>query len=708
MASPSLHSCKVLQPQAAIARAHIFFHLAAILTLLYYRFSVLFRGQNVAVLPWAFVTISELIISFVWFLSQSFRWRPVTRRVYPENLPRDSELPGVDLFICTADPKKEPTVEVMNTVLSAMALDYPPEKLAVYLSDDGGSAVTLAAIKEASVFGRAWLPFCRKYGIKTRCPEAYFSSLADDERLARSEEFAGDERDIKSKYELFKINVEKAVASLGDASNSITLDRAPHVEIIHDNRKDGENQDNKTKMPLLVYVSRERSPHYPHRFKAGALNALLRVSGIISNGSYFLVLDCDMYCNDPTSARQAMCFHLDPHKSPSLAFVQYPQIFYNVSKNDIYDGQARSAYKTKWQGMDGLRGTVLTGTGYYMKRKAMFGSPKHEDENLHAPEKNFGFSSQFIASLDGEGETYVAAKDLSSDEILQEAKYLATCAFEKNTKWGQEIGFLYACLLESTFGGYILQCKGWTSVYLYPERPCFLGCTTIDMKDALVQLMKWSSGLFQVAMSRFCPLTYGVSRMSILQSMCYGYFMFTPLLSVALVIYGIAPQLCLFNGIPLFPKVSDPWFAVFVVCHVSSLCQHLFEVLSSDGTVRTMWNEQRIWVIKTVSASLFGLLDVLLKWVGIQKASFRLTNKVVDKDKLEKYEQGKFNFEGAATFMVPLTMLVIFNLVCFVGGMRRVIIEKNIGEMFTQVYLSSLLLVMSYPIFEGLITRRNK
>lgn len=70
----------------------------------------------------------------------------------------------------------------------------------------------------------------------------------------------------------------------------------------------------------------------------------LRVSGIMSNAPYILVLDCDMYCHDPTSARQAMCFHLDPQLSPSLAFVQYPQVFYNVSKNDIYDGRARSAY----------------------------------------------------------------------------------------------------------------------------------------------------------------------------------------------------------------------------------------------------------------------------------------------------------------------------------------------------------------------------
>lgn len=74
------------------------------------------------------------------------------------------------------------------------------------------------------------------------------------------------------------------------------------------------------------------------------LNLQLRVSAVLSNSPYILMLDCDMYCNDPTSARQAMCFHFDPQMSSSLAFVQFPQTFHDISKNDIYDSEVRSAY----------------------------------------------------------------------------------------------------------------------------------------------------------------------------------------------------------------------------------------------------------------------------------------------------------------------------------------------------------------------------
>ncbi|CAK9152168.1 unnamed protein product [Ilex paraguariensis] len=699
MATSSLHSCTVHRSRATISRLHIFFHFTALIALLYYRISHLFHG-DVPFLSWSLMFIAELILSFIWLLTQPFRWRPVTRSVYPENLPGDEALPGVDVFICTCDPKKEPILEVMNTVLSAMALDYPVDKLAVYLSDDGGTALTLHAVKEACSFARSWLPFCRKYGIKTRCPEAYFSSFGDDERLSLwSDEFKADEEEIKLAYEIFKKEVEKS-----GIADSMVHDRPPCVQVIHDNRKDDQ-----IKMPLLFYVSREKRPSQPHNFKAGALNALLRISGIMSNAPYLLVLDCDMYCNDPTSARQAMCFHLDPQMSRSLAFVQYPQMFYNLARNDIYDGQARSAFKTKWQGMDGLQGPAYTGTGYYMKKKALYGSPDQKDEFLLEPAKNFGLSSKFIASLaGGSNKQDIEGKGVVSDAILEEARTLASCTFEKNTEWGKEIGYSYGCLLESTMTGYLLHCRGWTSAYLYPKRPCFLGCTTIDLKDSLVQQMKWSSGLIQVGLSKICPLTYGLSRMSILHSMCYGYFFFSSLGCIALLLYAIVPQLGLFSGVSMFPKVSDPWFAVFAIVYTSSICQHLYEVLSSGGSFTTWRNEYRMWMIRLVTACLFGCLDFLLKLLGITKESFRLTNKAVEQDKLEKYNKGKFHFQGAEMFMIPLRLLVILNLVCFVGGMKRVLIEGDFEGMFGQCFLSSLILFFSYPILESLLPRRGK
>ena len=72
----------------------------------------------------------------------------------------------------------------------------------------------------------------------------------------------------------------------------------------------------------------------------------------------------------------------------------------------------------------------------------------------------------------------------------------------------------------------------------------------------MVQLMKWSSNLLKFGLLKFNPLTYGVSRMAVLHSMCYGYFTFSSLASIALLIYGTVPQVCLLNDIPFYPKVN--------------------------------------------------------------------------------------------------------------------------------------------------------
>lgn len=201
---PPLHLCHVRISISIINRIYTLIHSTALFSLFYYRLSFLFQCSETRpdfpIFPWILVFSGELILSFIWLLSQAFRWRSVTRTLFPERLPDDKHLPAIDVFICTADPEREPTFGVMNTVISAMALDYPPERLHVYVSDDGGSSITLYGMKEAWAFARLWLRFCRSYGIKTRCPEVYFCREEDDEgEELRATEFLEERRKIKVK-----------------------------------------------------------------------------------------------------------------------------------------------------------------------------------------------------------------------------------------------------------------------------------------------------------------------------------------------------------------------------------------------------------------------------------------------------------------------------------------------------------------------------
>ncbi|KAF6175054.1 hypothetical protein GIB67_039602 [Kingdonia uniflora] len=90
-----------------------------------------------------------------------------------------------------------------------MPLDYPTEKLTVYLLDNGGSPVTLNVTRKAFKFAKSWLSCCKEYGIETRCPDAYFS----DELL---------------KYQEFKERVDGAGES--DDGTCIPQNRLPYIE----------------------------------------------------------------------------------------------------------------------------------------------------------------------------------------------------------------------------------------------------------------------------------------------------------------------------------------------------------------------------------------------------------------------------------------------------------------------------------------------
>jgi len=182
-----------------VNRTHAFFHVLALGAIFYYR-AAFFLSKNdpkyymVPFLPWVTISAAELVSSFLWVLKEPFFWFPVTRTVFPERLPKDPDLPGIDVFVCTADPGKEPTFGVMNTVISAMALDYPAEKLSVYLSDDGGASVTLMGMKEAWAFATWWLPFCKRWNVKSICPQAYFEGPMEE---SQNKDFIEDKKSIK-------------------------------------------------------------------------------------------------------------------------------------------------------------------------------------------------------------------------------------------------------------------------------------------------------------------------------------------------------------------------------------------------------------------------------------------------------------------------------------------------------------------------------
>eukprot|EP01018_Ginkgo_biloba_P022411 Gb_25250 [translate_table: standard] len=264
-------------------RAYACVYFAAILGLIYYRIANLPREGR---FPWLMVFGAELCFAFFWILEQAaFRWWPIERQAFPEKLYQrfEENLPDIDIFVCTADPVKEPAVSVINTVLSAMAFDYPVEKMACYLSDDGGSPLTFYALLEASSFAKSWLPFCNKYFIEQRCPEKFFSENIQNAYNVPISEW----KKLKKLYEEMKDRINRTVeiGAIPDViqkkhngfkewtSTVFTSRNHPSVvQILLEKGKDLDDEGGN--LPSLIYVSREKRPGHPHHYKAGALNVL--------------------------------------------------------------------------------------------------------------------------------------------------------------------------------------------------------------------------------------------------------------------------------------------------------------------------------------------------------------------------------------------------------------------------------------------------
>jgi len=182
---------------------------------LFFHYRIL-HPVNDAYALWLTSVICEIWFAVSWIFDQFPKWSPIMRETYLDRLSlrylvflclsfyvcvcgirhylliiyklqlhryekegKPSQLADIDVFVSTVDPMKEPPLITANTVLSILAVDYPVEKVACYVSDDGAAMLTFEALSETSEFARKWVPFCKKFSIEPRAPEWYFAQKVD-------------------------------------------------------------------------------------------------------------------------------------------------------------------------------------------------------------------------------------------------------------------------------------------------------------------------------------------------------------------------------------------------------------------------------------------------------------------------------------------------------------------------------------------------
>ncbi|XP_052143779.1 cellulose synthase-like protein E2 [Oryza glaberrima] len=679
---------------------------AGVLLIWLYRATHLPPGGGDGVRRWAWLGMlaAELWFGFYWVLTLSVRWCPVYRRTFKDRLAQsysEDELPSVDIFVCTADPTAEPPMLVISTVLSVMAYDYLPEKLNIYLSDDAGSVLTFYVLCEASEFAKHWIPFCKKYKVEPRSPAAYFAKVASPpdgcgpkEWFTMKELYKDMTDRVNSVVNSGRIPEVPRCHSRGFSQwneNFTSSDHPSIVQILIDSNKQKAVDIDGNALPTLVYMAREKKPQKQHHFKAGSLNALIRVSSVISNSPIIMNVDCDMYSNNSESIRDALCFFLDEEQGQDIGFVQYPQNFENVVHNDIYGHPINVVNELDHPCLDGWGGMCYYGTGCFHRREALCG-------RIYSQEYK-------------EDWTRVAGRTEDANELEEMGRSLVTCTYEHNTIWGIEKGVRYGCPLEDVTTGLQIQCRGWRSVYYNPKRKGFLGMTPTSLGQILVLYKRWTEGFLQISLSRYSPFLLGHGKIKLGLQMGYSVCGFWAVNSFPTLYYVTIPSLCFLNGISLFPEKTSPWFIPFAYVMVAAYSCSLAESLQCGDSAVEWWNAQRMWLIRRITSYLLATIDTFRRILCISESGFNLTVKVTDLQALERYKKGMMEFGSFSAMFVILTTVALLNLACMVLGISRVLLQEGPGgleTLFLQAVLCVLIVAINSPVYEALFLRRDK
>ncbi|XP_059452412.1 cellulose synthase-like protein H1 isoform X2 [Corylus avellana] len=659
-----------IQRKNGVKRAVEIIILFLLLSLLIYR--LLFLKDHG--LTWLLALLCESWFTFNWVLIINIKWNPVEYKTYPDNLvQRVIEFPSVDMFVTTADSELEPPIITINTVLSLLAVDYPPHKLACYVSDDGCSPLTFYSLVEASKFAKLWVPFCKKYNIQVRAPFKYFSNDSLTSNDSSNWEFHQEWKRMKDEYELLCHKIEDAAQKsrpcdfTGEFSN---VDRKNHPTII------------KT-----------------------------RVSGLMTNAPYMLNVDCDMFVNNPKVVLHAMCLLLDSNSEKEIAFAQFPQVFYDGLKDDPYGNQYVIMYEYIMRGISGIQGSLYVGTGCFHRRKIIYGlSPSHIVESINGKLayeetlQEFGSSKELIKSA------VLALKGNANPSNCLwtsiEASYqIASCEYEYGTGWGTKLGLRYGTTTEDSDTGVMIHSRGWRSMDCTPDPPAFLGCAPSGGPAVMTQQKRCATGFLEILFSKNCPI-FGTlfGKLQLRQSLAYLYIFSWSILSVPELCYAALPAYCIITNSSFLPKVHEPAFYVLVALFVIYNLYTLFEYLKAGQSVRAWWNNQRMARITIMSAWLFGFLGVMLKLLRISETVFEVTKKDQSSDASNEDHAGRFTFDDSPIF-VPGTTILLLHLTALVVSLLKLQPQAHgggHGAGLAEVLCSVLWLLCYWPFLKGL------
>ncbi|MEH2412597.1 glycosyltransferase family 2 protein [Nostoc sp.] len=438
-------------------------------------------------------------------------WRPLVRQIKSIDqmtppLPK-SDWPTVDVFVTCYN---EPPEIVEETAKAALAMNYPPTKLRVYVLDDGNSA-DMRAMTERLCIQDLQSPLLQQEAERIDAEHSYLlERLKQLENLTTNTQAAEKWLQASSSEPVVNQVATEFVQSL----RSLILWLSPADHSISDRliieRKALEEAIRKKELKLVKlarfrYIARPKISGVPHHAKAGNLNYAI-FSGETS-GQFILTLDADHIPKPQFLKRVLPYFYtynllIGKYEPNKIAFVQTPQDFYNIPPGDPFGHQAHLFYGPLQQGKDGMNAAFYTGTNAVLRREAL----------ISVGLQNF------------------------ADEYAKDEKSL--------NEFDLVGGISSNSITEDMNTAMRLHSAGWKSIYhheLLAE-----GLAPDDLNSTLKQRLRWAQGSIQVLV-RENPLTK--SGLTFWQRLQYFKTMYSYFSGFATLVFISCPIIYFFTDI---------------------------------------------------------------------------------------------------------------------------------------------------------------
>lgn len=517
------------------------------------------------------------------------------------------------------------------------------------------------------------------------------------------------------------------------------------------------------RLPMLVYVSREKRPGYDHNKKAGAMNALVRASAVMSNGPFILNLDCDHYIYNSQALREGMCFMMD-RGGDRLCYVQFPQRFEGIDPNDRYANHNTVFFDVNMRALDGIQGPVYVGTGCLFRRTALYGfdPPRIKEETGWFGRKNKKSSTVASVSEAGAEEQSLRNNDIEDEEMVTalvpkkfgnssllvdsirvaefqglpladhssikygrppgaltlprdpldaatvaEAINVISCWYEDKTEWGIRIGWIYGSVTEDVVTGYRMHNRGWRSIYCVTKRDAFRGTAPINLTDRLHQVLRWATGSVEIFFSRNNALLAS-SRLKFLQRIAYLNVGIYPFTSIFLIVYCFLPALSLFTNQFIVQSLDVNFLVYLLGITLTLVILAVLEIKWSGIALEEWWRNEQFWLIGGTSAHLAAVLQGLLKVMAGIEISFTLTSKSAGDDENDEYAD-LYVLKWTSLMIPPITIMMV-NLIAIAVAVSRTIYseDREWSSLLGGVFFSFWVLAHLYPFAKGLMGRRGR